>query len=118
MKRILVIDDDKLVRETIVDTLIDDGHTVESAENGIEGLRTLRSAPFDLVVTDLYMPEKEGIEIIVEIRRDFPSVKILAVSGGETGQLTVAKLLGADKTLRKPFDLGDLTNTVKILLGE
>lgn len=118
MKRILVIDDDKLVRETIVDTLVDDGHAVESAENGIVGLRTFRSAPFDLIVTDLYMPEKEGMEMIIEIRRDFPAVKILAISGGETGQLAVAKLLGADKTLRKPFDLEDLTNAVKTLLGE
>ena len=117
MKRILVIDDDNLVRELLVDTLTPEGYTIEAAVNGAEGIRAFSSAPFDLIVTDLYMPEKEGIETIVELRRGFPAIKILAISGGTAEQLRVAKLLGADATLSKPFELDALRDTVKILLG-
>jgi DNA-binding response OmpR family regulator len=118
MKRILVIDDEKLVRDVIVDTLTAENYAVEWAANGVEGLRTFRAAPFDLIVTDLFMPEKEGIETIIELRRDFPTVKILAISGGATGQLRMAQMLGADKFLRKPFQLAELTAAAKSLLEE
>jgi DNA-binding response OmpR family regulator len=118
MKRILVIDDDARVRSVIVDTLAAEGYAVEAAENGDVGQRMFRSAPFDLIVTDLFMPEKEGIETIIELRRDFPAVKILALSGGATSQLRMAQILGANRWLRKPFDIKDLISSVANLFRE
>lgn len=116
MKHILVIDDDDLVRDTIVETLIQEGYLVKSAKDGVEGLQTIRGEHFDLIITDLYMPEKEGMQTIIEIRRDFPKMKILAISGRSDAMLNVARLLGSNSTLGKPFDLGELASTVEQLL--
>lgn len=116
MPRVLVIDDDIRVRELIVDTLSGEGHLVAEAVDGGDGLAKFRANPFDLIVTDLYMPEKEGLETIVELRREFPQLKILAISGARTEQLRVAKMLGADATLSKPFNLVDLLDVVEELL--
>ena len=97
------------------------GHTVEEAADGAMGLSLFRQGKFDLVVTDLFMPEKEGIETIMEIREESPGVKILAVSGGMTldriGPLEDAEVLGADASLPKPFAIQDLTSAVQTLLS-
>ena len=81
MTRVLLIEDDDLVRATLRDALESNGYEVATATNGLDGLERFRSAPADVVVTDILMPEKEGIETIIELRRDHPEVKIIAISG-------------------------------------
>lgn len=121
MARILVIDDDAAVLATIRRILERAGHDVSSASNGAAGMRLFAQQPAELVVTDLYMPEKEGIETIQELREQYPSVRILAVSGGGvagTGaSLEDAKLFGADDTLAKPFSADELRSAVDRLLA-
>jgi DNA-binding response OmpR family regulator len=121
MKRILVIDDDDQVRETISELLKVVGYVVEDAPNGAVGSRLYRDNPFDLVITDIFMPDKEGLETILELRRDFPSVKIIAMSGGGTdgilGYLPAAEKFGAVRTFIKPFELRELLTTVEELIG-
>jgi CheY-like chemotaxis protein len=121
MKNILVIDDDFSVRRCIRDMLVQAGYSVLEAENGIVGLGKFRHNKVDLVIIDLFMPEKEGIETIIELRKDFPDLKILAISGGIPGYgpdhfLNIAQKLGADSSLDKPFTMQQLLSTVKRLL--
>lgn len=122
MAKILVIDDDPQVRHLLVLALNNAGHEAVSAENGAEGVRVYRVEPTDLVITDLIMPEKEGIETIVELRREFPGVRIIAISGGgrQSGVdfLPVAAKLGAVRTLHKPFTIKELYETVAEVLGK
>ena len=108
MARILLIDDDRLVRQSIRLALTESGHQVDEAENGADGLERAAAAPPDLVITDLIMPEREGIETILALRRIAPGLPIIAMSGGGRigpgDLLAAAKRLGATTTLRKPFD--------------
>lgn len=96
------------------------GYEVEMAENGIEAINKYRENPADLVVTDIIMPEKEGIETIIELKRDYPQVKIIALSGGGThgpkDYLDSARLLGVEETFYKPFEMDDLLEKVNELL--
>ncbi len=121
MIRVLIIDDDLQLREMMRQALERDGYDVQEAADGREGVDMFRKAPANLVITDLIMPEQEGIETIRELRGDFPKLKIIAISGGgragPDGYLTVAKAFGADRTLCKPFDLRTMLDTVKELLG-
>jgi len=97
------------------------GHNVRVAPDGDMGISLHRAEPADLVITDLIMPEKEGIETIQELREDFPEVRILAVSGGglvdPDGPLTDAELFGADASLAKPFSVAELRDAVDGLLS-
>jgi len=117
--RILLVDDDTAVRDSIAVVLSAAGHTVEQAENGIDGMRLLRRHSPDLVITDILMPQKEGIEIIREIRSLVPATPIIAISGGGgTGQadyLKMAQAFGANAALAKPFDPEALLALVKRL---
>jgi two-component system, chemotaxis family, chemotaxis protein CheY len=122
MKRILVIDDDIDVRRCIRDILEQSGYSVAEAENGIVGLGIFRNNRADLVIVDLFMPEKEGIETIIELRKEYPEIKILAISGGIPGYgpdnfLNIAQKLGADSSLDKPFNMVQLLDVVKNLLS-
>lgn len=121
MKRVLVIDDDWQMREMMHQALERAGYDVAEAPNGKVGVNIHREDPVDLVITDLIMPEKEGIETIRELRRDYPGLKIIAISGGgragADGYLSVAKTIGADRTLSKPFDLKKILDAVEELLG-
>src|SRR5437870_2049746 len=108
MANILLVDDDAQVRAFARDVLADGGHTVREARDGNEGLKEFHREPADLVVCDLFMPEREGIETIIELRRSSPSVRVLAITGGNRyggpGRLlTTAKTLGANGVLAKPF---------------
>ncbi|HZD03517.1 MAG TPA: response regulator, partial [Longimicrobiales bacterium] len=107
MAQILIIDDDETLRAVMRKILERRGHVVRDAGNGAVGLSLLRSGRPDVLVTDLYMPEKEGIETIVEVRETWPDLPILAVSGGGSrgsdGSLRDAEALGADASLAKPF---------------
>lgn len=117
MSRILVVDDEELARFTLRDILENAGYEVEEARNGRECIERQRATPFDLIVTDIIMPEKEGVETIIEIRQDFPKLKIIAISsGGRTRNLDFLKLaqqFGADAILAKPFTDDQLVQAVK-----
>ena len=120
MAYILIIDDDPSLRATMRRILERGGHTVQEAENGLTGLQAVESDPPDLVVTDLFMPEKEGIETIVELRDRYPHIGVVAVSGAladdDGGPLHDAELFGADATLAKPFDVQTFLDTVASVL--
>ena len=114
---ILVIDDDETIREILRAILEREGYRVLEAPDGGEGLKQFTKTPTDLVITDLIMPGKEGIETIRELRQKFPGVKIIAVSGGgrigPSSYLKMAKGVGALRTLSKPFDKTVLLEVVK-----
>ena len=120
MARILVIDDDEQLRRMLCMALRRAGYVVVEAGDGNEGLERFREAPTDLIITDLLMPEKEGLETIMDIRREFPDAKIIAMSGGgRAGNLNflrVAERLGAQRTMAKPFNLQALLAAVQDLL--
>jgi len=121
MKRILVIDDDMNIRECIRIILEEAGFSVIEADNGKTGIATFRGNHVDLVIVDLFMPEKEGIETIIELRTVAPELKILAISGGIPGSdprdfLKIAQKLGADSALDKPFTAQKLAAVVGRLL--
>ena len=120
MASILVIDDDPQVCSLLKQVLEGEGYTVQSALNGIEGLSLYRRTPAELVILDILMPEKEGLETIVELRRDFPRVKIIAMSAGseraKINLLDLARRLGAEQTITKPFDLTTITALVTKVL--
>jgi len=118
---ILVIDDDPELRRTMRRILERGGHSVREAEHGLAGLQMVEAERPDLVVTDLLMPEKEGIETIVELRERFPDIGIVAVSGAggtdEGGPLVDAELFGADATLPKPFSVDTFLETIEAVLA-
>ena len=119
MAKILVIDDDEQIRALLKRILESADYSVVTADNGVVGLKILAQDRFDLVITDLIMPEKEGLETIIEIKRDFPEVKIIAMSGGDsTGcdYLPMTKPLGANSCLNKPFGPDDIIKLVQELL--
>lgn len=121
MADIVVIDDDPALRGTIRKILERGGHTVREAADGLEGLRYVDEAEPDLVITDLLMPEKEGIETIMELSESHPDVRVIAISGaggaGDPGPLVDAELFGASATLPKPFSVAKLLDTVEQVLG-
>jgi len=108
MARILVIDDDETMNGMTVQLLSKAGYETEGADDGGIGLKILASKPFDFVVTDIVMPEKEGIETIIAIRKENKSLPIIAISEGEKlgpdQYLRMAQHFGADYTFQKPFD--------------
>jgi len=119
--RILVIDDDDAVLGVVGKMLGSEGFEALTAANGEEGLRLIRgNSDINLVITDLIMPEKEGIETIRELKRDFPHIRILAISGGGRGSadsyLDLAAKMGADSLLKKPFVKQELLEAVQSLL--
>ena len=121
MKRILVIDDDFHVRDMLERLLRKAGYDAQPAENGAEAVKMHRGNPMDLVITDIIMPEKEGLEVITEFRREYPSVKLIAISGGgrigSDNYLKMAKLLGAERTFAKPVDTSQLLTAIEELLA-
>lgn len=111
MSSILVIDDEASVTTVIQHGLKLAGYDVVAAKSGDEGIRQQHQSPVDLVIIDLFMPEKDGLETITELRRHSPNLPIIAMSGGHvTSQPTLqaAKLLGADHILQKPFNAAQL----------
>jgi CheY-like chemotaxis protein len=121
MSAILVIDDDASVRQVVSEMLRLAGHEVTIAENGRIAIERLGERSFDLVITDLIMPEQEGIETIAEIRKRDADVPIVAISGGGRlgpgDYLETARYLGADATLAKPFGRQELLATIDKLLS-
>ena len=120
MARILIIEDDQEVRQLLATLLQRAGHEVAQARDGQEGIHSHRKHPSDLVITDLIMPRKEGLETIIDMRSEFPSLKIIAISGGARGSnedyLRTAELCGAARIFRKPFANEALLRAVDELL--
>lgn len=116
MANILVADDEELARFTIREILEGDGHNVIEAKNGTEAIALFNKNPTDIIITDIIMPEKEGIETIIELKRDHPETKIIAISGGGRTRnldfLDLAKRYGADAILAKPFSEQELIDVV------
>jgi two-component system chemotaxis response regulator CheY len=121
MTKILVIDDDAIVRMTVEHILRDAGYEVLTAENGLRGMAVFCSEQPDLVITDILMPEQEGIQTIAEMRKAKPDAKIIAISGGGHGGkvdfLSMARALGAMDVVPKPFDLDQLLAIVENCLA-
>jgi two-component system cell cycle response regulator CpdR len=121
MARILIIDDDETIRVVLLRTLVNAGHSVEQAGDGRAGLRALEREPFDLVVTDIVMPETEGLELMMRVRELRPRSKIIVMSGGgrlrDPGYLKTARLLGADEVLAKPFGGAEFVVIVEAVLA-
>lgn len=119
--RVLLIDDEQMVRKIVRKMLERSGHEVTEAENGRLGLDQLKTGTFDLVITDIIMPEMEGVETLMTVREQYPSVKVIAMSGGgRTGNidfLSAAEKLGASAILHKPFTLGSLTTAIETTFG-
>lgn len=121
MSRILLVDDDDPFRKMLRLSLIRLGHDVVEVGNGKDAVRLINERLPDLLITDLVMPEKEGLETIDEVRRKHPKLKIIAMSGGgrvnATDYLKIARAMGADKVLAKPFSIDEMTATLDSLLG-
>lgn len=122
MARILVIDDEPLVCEMLEEVLTSVGHDVATAPDGLEAVELMRSQSVDLVVTDIFMPEKDGLAMIEELRRTHPDVKIIAISGGskirDADVYKWAAELGAAYTFQKPVEWRELLAAVEDCLGQ
>ena len=116
MAHILIVDDDELARFTIREILTTAGHEIAEAESGDEAIKSQKAQPFDLIVTDIIMPGKDGVEVIAELKQDDPAPVILAISaGGPLGDadfLQRALDVGADDILAKPFSEDSLVEKV------
>lgn len=117
MSSVLVVDDEDQVRQLIRAILEQAGYQVREARDGKEALYLYRQKPVDLVIMDILMPDQDGLESITTLRREFPTVKVIAITGGTDmigilNFLDVAKMMGASRTLKKPFDMHALLNAV------
>jgi len=121
MAHVLVIEDDRNLRTILREILVEAGHTVIEAGDGSEAMDILPAVAADLVITDILMPEKEGIETIVGLRRCRPGIKIIAMSGGGcvgvSHCLEMAREFGADSSIRKPFNRKEILKAVEDLIG-
>lgn len=117
MKQILVIDDEELVREGIKEALTEEGYIVHTAANGTEAIKALQILIPDVIITDIIMPETDGIEVLLYAKKLQPRPKIIAISGGgrisANDHLSTARKLGADETLAKPFSIDLLIEKIE-----
>ncbi|MDB4442451.1 response regulator [bacterium] len=122
MERILIIDDEPQIRSMLTLMLEREGYEVVEAPDGVDGIKIYRQNPADLIITDLIMPNKDGIGMIIDLKKEFPDVKIIAMSGGglnkPDGYLKGAKKLGAACTLTKPIDREEMLEAVRETLKE
>ena len=116
MKRILIIDDDEQFREMLRVMIEKQGYEVKEAADGEIGMNQQHEKPFDLIITDIIMPNKEGIAVITDLKSEYPDLKIIAISGGgrivPNDYLSIAEKLGADRTLSKPFERRELLKVI------
>lgn len=122
MAKILVVDDEPAILLMLKKMLEKAGHEVDIASNGNEGIILFEKNKHNLLITDIIMPEKEGMETIIELRKKYPGLKIIAISGGgrisPEGYLPGAKLLGANMVFQKPLIQKEFLEAVAILLNE
>jgi DNA-binding response OmpR family regulator len=121
MSSILVVEDDPALRRLVELMLVRERHEVTVAPDGAKALRLLETTSFDLVITDLVMPDTEGLSLLRELRKKTSPPKVIAMSGGGRGSATdyleMATILGAAATLAKPFTQQQLTDAIKQVLG-
>lgn len=122
MTTVLIVDDEPSLREMVIQMIESTGYDVIEAGNGIEANNVCKETAVDLIITDIIMPGKNGIELIVDVKKEHPDIPILAISGGgssppQTDILDVAKLLGANNILKKPFSMDDLLSSVNSIIN-
>lgn len=125
MKKILIIEDDAHHLRMLKAVLTKENYEVLVASNGQEGCRMYEDNPCDLVISDIFMPEKEGLETITDLKESHPDAKIIAISGGGAKSqfmmddiLKMAKDLGADTIMAKPLDIPTLVQNIQLLIGK
>ena len=120
MARILIVDDEEQLRDVLKSVLQEEGHEIVEAGNGYAAMEEFRKAPTELIITDIVMPDKEGLETIIDFRRTYPDVRIIAMSGGGRNSpqdyLDMAKKLGATEVIAKPFSIDDFLSCVNRVL--
>ncbi|MBV1881684.1 MAG: response regulator [Pseudomonadales bacterium] len=115
---ILIIDDDETLREMLREVLTRSGHHVLSAENGELGIKLIEIHSVDLVITDIYMPHTDGLEVTIKLRETHPEIKIIVISGNAPEfYVDSAIMLGAHDSLKKPFQLSELESKINSLLS-
>lgn len=118
-KKILIVDDEPQINK-ILSRYLSKSYDVDIAQNGVIALDMLKNSYYNLIIMDVIMPEKEGIETLIEVKRDYPEVKIIIMSGGgkvgPQSYLKIAKAVGADDVIEKPFELPDLNKIIEKLL--
>lgn len=117
MVRILVVDDEPSVCSMVAAMLEPDGYDMIAAGSGVEAVDACKEVPVDLIITDIVMPNKNGIDLIMQVKKEYPGIPVIAISGGggiagRFDYLEIAKLVGADNILKKPFELEELRSTV------
>ena len=121
MAQILVVDDEAGFCQLLKSILVDEHHDVAVANDGVIALEYIQAGSFELLITDLIMPKKEGLEVILDVRKWHPNIKIIAMTGGGYGNaseyLSWAKTFGVNKTLTKPFSRDELLLAVNTALG-
>lgn len=121
MAKILIVEDDHQLREMLTQFLEAENYEVINSNNGEEAIRILKKTKIDLIITDIIMPEKDGVSLIRDLRKNYPDLKIIAVSGGSRhidpqNPLKIVEKLGAHLTLAKPFKLSELLEAVQELI--
>lgn len=118
MASILIVDDDAPIRALLRRILEEDGHQIREAANGQIGLALYREMPADLVITDIMMPERDGMEVTLALTQEFLDARVIAITGatGDQNFLNVAKLFGARRVIQKPFTPGDIRRAVRFTL--
>ena len=117
MARILIIDDEFEVRSTMRFMLEREGHNVIEALDGVEGIQRFLEHPTDLIITDILMPNQDGIETLLQLHADHPDVPVIVISGNAAEHLDLAREFGARSVLSKPFKYQDLINAVSQALA-
>jgi DNA-binding response OmpR family regulator len=122
-KRILILEDDEQFQKSLLTILKDEGYVVEAASDGKKGLKLLADETFDLLITDIFMPENDGIGVLREIRNKYYKMQIITMSGGGRGVgpvevLKLSELLGSSKVISKPFTKNEILHLVRELIGE
>ncbi|ACS79842.1 MULTISPECIES: response regulator [Maridesulfovibrio] len=121
MPRILVVDDDPISRQVLKAMLEKEGHLVTEAEDGVKAVKGYDRNLIDLVITDIFMPEKEGVQTVRELMKENPDIKIIAVSGGSSSanydSLDWIKMFGVKYTFTKPFNANAILAAIDDLLG-
>ena len=118
MASILIVDDDAPIRAALRDVLEQDGHQIREAADGQIGLMLYRETPADLVITDILMPERDGMEVTLALTQEFLDVRVIAITGATDHQsvLNVAKLFGARRVIQKPFTPDVIRRVVRFTL--
>ncbi|RDH85699.1 MAG: response regulator [endosymbiont of Galathealinum brachiosum] len=122
MKKILVVDDEAPVRKMLRSMFKNDNYEIVEADNGVTAKAMCLKGDIDLIITDIVMPEKHGVDLVMELKKEVPDLPIIAISGGggvsgRFDYLEIANLMGADNILRKPFEAKDLRDIVHDVLG-